>query len=86
MRSRRRWSLGFSAVTVAVLAAAALWFWPGVGIGGKGTPRLAVDRSEIDAGAVAFDAPARVTFVLTNAGDGPLTIKETPRVRAVQGC
>lgn len=39
-----------------------------------GTPRVAVDRTEIDLGRLPFEQPARATFTLVNAGDGTLTL------------
>ena len=83
---RRWWPAIAAGMIVAALAAGMYWFWPGDSVSVKGTPRLAVDRSEVDLGVLPYEAPARVTFVLTNAGNGPLTITETPRVRVVRGC
>ena len=51
-----------------------------------GTPRLAVDRSEIDIGRLAFDVPARAVFTLRNEGDAPLKVVDLPPVKAVKGC
>ena len=82
----KKWRLEISALLVVMLAAGAYWFWAEGTVRPEGTARLVVDRSEIDLGALPFDAPARVMFVLTNAGDGPLTISGSPRVEAVQGC
>jgi hypothetical protein len=47
---------------------------------------LAVDRTEVDLGYLPFDAPVRVTFTLTNTGDGLLRLVEVPRVKALRGC
>lgn len=85
-RSLRRWRLTVSALFVLALAAGAFWFGTERSDSSGGTPRLVVDRREIDLGVLPFDAPTRVTFVLTNVGDGPLTIKGSPRVEAIQGC
>ncbi|MBI3003363.1 MAG: hypothetical protein HYY54_07085 [candidate division NC10 bacterium] len=51
-----------------------------------GTPRLVVDRSEVDLGSLPFEAPATVVFTLTNAGDGLLKVVEVPPVKALKGC
>ena len=85
-RFPRRWRLAVSALFVLALAAGAFWFGTERSDSSGGTPRLIVDRREIDLGVLPFDAPTRVTFVLTNVGDGPLTIKGSPRVEAIQGC
>jgi hypothetical protein len=51
-----------------------------------GSPRLALDRTDVDVGYQRFDTPVRVVFTLTNTGDGPLRVLETPPVRVVAGC
>ena len=84
-RRNRRW-IALGAVVVVALAGGALWLWPALGPEAKGTPRLAVDRTEINLGFQPFEQHVRATFTLTNVGDGPLTIAEAPRVRVVQGC
>jgi hypothetical protein len=73
------------AIIVAV-AAAVLWLRPTPKAVNAGTPRLVVDRTEVDLGYQRFDTPARVVFTLTNAGDTSLQLTETPRVRVVAGC
>jgi hypothetical protein len=54
--------------------------------GSSGTPRLVVDRTEADLGYRSFGVPAQVVFTLTNAGDGPLRLKDVPRVIVKAGC
>jgi hypothetical protein len=51
-----------------------------------GTPRLVVDRTDIDLGNQPFETPVRATFTLTNTGDGMLQIAQSPPVKAVLGC
>ena len=51
-----------------------------------GTPRLMVDQTTVDEGYVRFNDPVRTAFRLTNAGDAPLRILDTPQVQLVQGC
>lgn len=83
---RRRGRGGYLYLAIAVAAAVvglAWWGWP---IMERGTPRLVVDRPEIDLGYVRFSAPARAVFILRNQGDGPLRLTEPPRVRVVAGC
>lgn len=73
-------------LTVAVLVVLGLggwWLWPEASAGG--TPKLALDRTEIDLGYLRFNAPAHAAFTITNTGDGLLTLKPG-RVRVVQGC
>jgi hypothetical protein len=52
----------------------------------SGTPRLMVDQTTVDEGYVRFNDPVRTAFRLTNAGDAPLRILDTPQVQLVQGC
>ena len=51
-----------------------------------GVPRLRVDQDEVDEGYVKYDVPVRTTFRLSNVGDQPLSILDTPQVRLVEGC
>jgi hypothetical protein len=56
------------------VGAAGLW-WPAqTGAASSGTPRLVVDRTEIDLGDLPFDQRATAVFTLTNAGNGVLNI------------
>jgi len=72
-------------VAVVVLGVGGWWLWPGTSPTAGGTPKLALDRTEIDLGYLRFETPAYAAFTITNTGDGPLTL-EPSRVRAVQGC
>lgn len=69
-------------VLVAAGGGGLWWLWDAFG----GTPRLVVDQTEVDLGALPFEAPARVVFTLTNAGDGLLKIADVPPVRVLKGC
>ena len=69
-------------VLVAAGGGGLWWLWDAFG----GTPRLVVDRTEVDLGALPFEAPATVVFTLTNAGDGLLKIADVPPVRVLEGC
>ena len=51
-----------------------------------GSPRLAVDRTEVDEGYVRFNVPVRTTFRLSNVGDQPLRFLGQPQVELVEGC
>lgn len=51
-----------------------------------GSPRLMVEQAVIDEGYVRYNVPVRTTFRLSNVGDQPLQILETPQVRLVEGC
>jgi hypothetical protein len=51
-----------------------------------GGPRLRVDQAEVDEGYVKYDVPIRTTFRLSNVGDQPLKILDSPQVRLVEGC
>lgn len=55
--------------------------WPvEAGEAPRGTPRLVVDRTEIDLANRQFDTPAQAVFTLSNAGDARLTVAEEPPV------
>jgi hypothetical protein len=69
-----------------VVVAGGLWLRPASKQPVGGTPRLVVDRTEVDLGYRRFDTPARVVFTLTNAGDAPLRLMESPPVRVIAGC
>ena len=85
-RRRKRWRLLMGLAAVSVLAAAAFWLWPRPASVDGGTPRLEVDRTEIDLGAMAFDRWVTATFRVRNAGDGRLLISSLPKVYVVRGC
>lgn len=82
----RRWRWLIVPITLVVaFAAGALWWGWGPGPA-TGSPRLVVDRAEVDLGYLRFETPARVEFALTNTGDGRLEIAQSPPVEAVVGC
>jgi hypothetical protein len=85
-RGRTRAVILLGLAVVILGGGGAWWVWSNQNEVTAGTPRLAVDRTEIDLGYRRFDTAARVVFTLTNAGDGPLRLAEVPRVKAVQGC
>ena len=66
------------------VAVGAVWGWPV--FSGAGTPRLAVDRNEVDLGDRPFGQRVRASFTLTNSGNGALTVEGTPTVTALEGC
>lgn len=70
---------------VAALGVGAWWVAPS-GTASGGTPRLVVDRTDVDLGTFAFQAPARAVFTLSNAGDGVLKVVEVLPVKALKGC
>jgi hypothetical protein len=85
--TERKWrgvALGMLAL-VAVGAYAFSWH-AHLADAAAGTPRLVVDRTEVDLGYLRFGVRARTTFALSNAGDGILRIEEVPRVIAKAGC
>lgn len=94
MRGRARpagrppWLRGLALAVLVAGAAGAIgaWWWLRVPTAGGGTPRLLVDRTDVDLGYRRFDVPVRVVFTLTNAGDGALRLAETPPVRVAAGC
>ncbi len=80
-----RWA-SVVAVLLIGIGAAALWWRSEAQNPSGGTPRLVVDRTEIDLGYFPFEARAKAVFTLTNAGDGLLRLVEVPPVQAVKGC
>ena len=88
-RPRARFSswlwVALGLTSVMVIATARLW-WPVGSEVAAGSPRLMVDRTEVDLGKRQYDMPARVAFTLSNVGDGVLTILEEPVVAVVKGC
>lgn len=84
---RPRWRrAAFGVLVLVAVGGGALWWRWGAWDAFGGTPRLVVDRTEVDLGALPFEAPARVVFTLTNAGDGLLKIADVPPVRVLKGC
>lgn len=82
-RSSWRWVVAGGVLLVAV---AALWWLSEAQKPSGGTPRLVVDRTEIDLGYFHFEKRARAVFTLSNAGDGPLRVLDVPPVKALKGC
>jgi hypothetical protein len=83
-RSKRPKVLVIAALLV-VLGLGGWWFWPEAPPSADGTPKLGLNRTEIDLGYLRFNTPAHAAFSITNAGDGLLTLAAGP-VRVVQGC
>lgn len=50
-----------------------------------GGPRLAVDRTLVDHGSVAYNHEVRATYRLKNVGDQMLTLQQ-PSVEVAEGC
>lgn len=71
-----------------LLVAAALALALGGGGGGSasGTPKLAVDKDEVNLGDVKLGQTVTVDFTLTNTGDGPLTFSKAPYIEVKEGC
>jgi hypothetical protein len=86
-RRRRRWPwTALGALALITLGAAAFSGRPQSRDASSATPRLVVDRTDVDLGYLRFGVRARTTFTLSNAGDGVLRLKEVPRVIAKAGC
>lgn len=84
-RARWRWA-ALGAVVLVALGAGSFWWLSEAQDTPGGTPRLVLDREVVDLGYLPFEAPARVAFTLTNAGDGSLRLDGVPRVQVVSGC
>jgi len=52
----------------------------------SGQPSLKVDQERIDYGDVKLNTNLTFALELTNVGDQPLRISETPYVEVVEGC
>jgi hypothetical protein len=85
MKSRSGRLLVAVAAVVVLAGAFGAWWWMAAAAG-SGTPRLAVDRTEIDLGDFPFGARATAAFTLANTGDAPLRIVDLPPVKALEGC
>jgi hypothetical protein len=70
---------------LVVLVLGGWWSWPDASLSAGGTPKLVLNRTEIQLGYLRFNTPAYASFAITNGGDGPLTLK-AGRVRVVEGC
>lgn len=82
-----RWRrAAFGLLGLIAVGAAAVWWLAEAPDASGGTPRLVVDRTEVDLGYLRFETPARFAFTLSNAGDGPLRLVSVPVVRALKGC
>lgn len=84
-----RWGWRWVVLGVVLLligGGAAGWWLSAAPDAAAGRPRLVLDRDVVDLGYLPFEAPARVVFTLSNAGDGPLKLADVPRVKAVKGC
>ncbi len=79
---------GFAILVVGILAVAQPWSGdePPADSQVGGSPRLAVDQTTIDEGYIKYNVPIRTTFRLSNVGDQPLKIVDTPQVELVEGC
>lgn len=84
-RARWRWA-ALGAVALVAVGAAAFWWVSERPDASGGTPKLVVDRAEVDLGYLPFEAPARAVFTLTNAGDGALRLTDALRVKVLKGC
>ena len=84
-RKRKGRAIVLVVAVLVVLGAGGWWLWPGASPSAGGTPKLALDRTEIDLGSLRFETPAYAAFTITNTGDGLLTL-EPGQVRAVVGC
>jgi hypothetical protein len=80
-----RWA-ALVALGLIAVGAVGLWCPAGAGEASSRTPRLVVDRTEIDLGDLPFDQRTTAVFTLTNAGNGVLNIIEEPPVEVVKGC
>jgi hypothetical protein len=86
---RQPWNWVRAVLVLGIMAVggmAAWWLGGPAASAPGGVPRLALDRTNIDLGRFAFDAPAKAVVTVANVGDGVLKIVDVPPVRAVQGC
>ncbi len=77
---------------LVVLGGVAFMLFGGRGAGTKvpievqGAPRLKVDQRKVDLGNVPLGQTVEVSFKVSNAGDQPLRLAESPYVEVVEGC
>ncbi len=84
---RRKWRwAALGALVLVTLSGASFWALSDSSDTASGTPRLVVDRTDVDLGYRRFNVRARAVFTLSNEGDGPLRLKEVPRVIVKAGC
>ena len=84
-KTSKRPKIVLIAAALIVLGLGGWWLWPDAALAPGGTPKLVLDRAEIELGYLRFNTPAQAAFAITNAGDGLLTLAAGP-VRVVQGC
>lgn len=84
---RPAWLL-WAIVVAVLLIGSGLSYILIVGINGPetGTPKMVLDRTEVDEGYQKLGATVRTTFKLRNEGDGTLRVLGEPLVQAVEGC
>ena len=83
---RRRWRRTALALGLLIASAASVAWLLGARDGLGGTPRLVLDRTDVDLGDLAFEAPAGAVFTVRNVGDGVLKLAGAPSVSVVRGC
>lgn len=86
------WLLWAGLAVVGVLAVVGLLAWQaGEGTeldvaGAKGTPNLVVDQTAIDFGDVPVNKMVKASFLVSNTGDGPLSLAVPPVPEVLEGC
>jgi hypothetical protein len=91
---QRRW-LPWAAVAAVIVAVAAIGLLlarqagqqqEGSAANGAGSPRLEIDQTRIDFGAVPVNQMVKASFKLRNSGDGTLTFSHPPVPEVLKGC
>lgn len=54
--------------------------------GAAGTPNLVVDQAAIDFGDVPVNKMVKASFLVSNTGDGPLSLGVPPVPEVLEGC
>ena len=79
-----------SVLGLAGSAALVIWLsgaWePPAEIEVRGRPSLKVDQEQVDLGEFRLGQTTSVSFLLTNVGDQPLRVTQSPYVEVVEGC
>jgi len=90
-RNRNQWPVwlalgGVILVAIAVFAVLGGNSAPKAAIEVGGSPRLKVNKEEVNLGDVKLGKTVEVSFLLTNVGDKTLQFTQAPTIEVKEGC